>query len=437
MRFNQTSNSTLCPANPQGSICVAHVLVLFCRCASRLRASRPRPGSVRSWTLGFACVAGIQVSLSLRPWCSRGILGPVKRSPRRPGSNRPTGKFRGPLRVVIVAAPGPDAGDLFGPLDILRYASQFALQHDPPPGHGYAIEVVSSGRAKTLVEAAGVRITAERTYREIEGPIDTLLLMPIDESQLHDRDPAFNTWLAKAAGKSRRVAGLCTGAFLLGQAGLLEDRRATTHWAFCDELRRQFPNTEVDADPIFVRDGHIYTSAGAMAGMDLVLALVEEDLGPEIARQVARFLVLFLRRPGGQSQFSTQLQMQFAQRKPVRKVQDWINDNLHADLSVEALAQRAAMSERNFRRVFAREVGIGPAKYVERVRVESAQRRLEETADGTEAVAAACGFVSAEQMRCAFLRVLGVGPAVYRSRFSSSRRPDSTIPGNHSAHYAN
>ena len=378
-------------------------------------------------------MAEIQGSLALRPSAVSGILGFVKRNSHRPGSKRSAGKSRLPLRVVIVAAPGPDAGDLFGPLDILRYASQFAAQQDPPPGPGYAIEVVSSNRVKTLVESAGVRITAERTYREIEGPIDTLLLMPIDESRLDDHDPGFNTWLAKAAGKSRRVAGLCTGAFLLGQAGLLEGRRATTHWAFCDELRRQFPNTLVDANPIFVRDDHIYTSAGAMAGMDLVLALVEEDLGPEVARQVARFLVLFLRRPGGQSQFSTQLQTQFAQRKPVREVQDWIGDNLDADLSVEALARRAAMSDRNFRRVFAREVGIGPAKYVERARVEAAQRRLEETADGTEAVAAVCGFASAEQMRCAFLRVLGVGPAVYRSRFSSSQRPDSTILGNNSA----
>lgn len=327
-----------------------------------------------------------------------------------------------PIRVVIVAFPGPDAGDVFGPLDVLRYASRFAAEQNGSRRAFYAIDVVSAGDPPVLCDIAGLRLLAEQRYGDVKGAIDTLLFTPIGESLLPAADPDLVQWVAAQAPRARRVVGLCTSAFLLAKAGLLTGRRATTHWAFCDELRRRFPEVTVEPDPIYIRDGHIYTSAGAMAGLDLLLALVEEDFGAQVARAVARFLVLFLRRPGGQAQFSAQLAAQFAQREPLRELQGWIFDHLDADLSVDALAQRAAMSPRNFRRVFANEVGSTPAKFVEHARVEAARRHLEETTEGVEVIATVCGFTSAEQMRCAFIRALGVSPAAYRERFATARR---------------
>jgi transcriptional regulator GlxA family with amidase domain len=216
------------------------------------------------------------------------------------------------------------------------------------------------------------------------------------------------------------VVGLCTGSFVLAEAGLLDGRSATTHWAFCDELARRFPGVKVQPDPIYVRDGGVYTSAGATAGLDLVLALVEEDLGRRVALTVAQWMVVFLKRPGGQSQFSVQLSTQMAGRQPLRDMQAWVLDHPGADLSVEALARRVNMSPRNFFRVFVREVGMTPGRFVERVRVEAARRLLEETSRGVPDVATASGFGSQEAMRVAFRRALGVSPKGYRSRFCTT-----------------
>ena len=220
----------------------------------------------------------------------------------------------------------------------------------------------------------------------------------------------------------RRLASVCSGTFLLAEAGLLDGRRATTHWRVCDELAHRYPKITVERDPIFVGDRGVYTSAGVTAGMDLALALVEEDHGRELALRVARQLVMFLKRPGGQSQFSAQLAVQAADREPLRELQAWIADHLDADLSVAELASQVAMSERNFARVFTREVGLTAARFVERARVEGARRRLEESTDGVEMIAARCGFGSAEVMRRAFLRLLGVPPSAYRGRFRSAAR---------------
>ncbi|NYV77159.1 GlxA family transcriptional regulator, partial [Streptomyces sp. UH6] len=219
---------------------------------------------------------------------------------------------------------------------------------------------------------------------------------------------------------AERIVSVCTGAFLLAEAGLLAGRRATTHWAYCDTLARRYPDTEVVTDPIHVRDGAVATSAGVTAGIDLALALVEEDLGRQVALQVARHLVVFLRRPGGQAQFSTQLAAQLAQRDPLREVQSWIDEHPDADLSVEALAGRASLSPRHFSRAFAAEVGATPGRYVDGVRLEAARRRLEDTGDGVAEVARACGYGTPEAMRRAFLRALSVSPAEYRRRFRPS-----------------
>ena len=238
-------------------------------------------------------------------------------------------------------------------------------------------------------------------------------------------DEALISWLRLAARRSRRVGSVCTGAFLLARAGLLDGRRATTHWTACSALRRTYPTVEVESDPIFVRDGNVYTSAGVSAGIDLALALVEEDLGSSAALAVARELVLFIRRPGGQAQFSAGLAGQSAQRPSLRALQDWIADHLDADLSVAALAERSFMSQRNFARVFAGEVGMTPAAYVESLRLERARTLLESTDAQLEEVAARCGFGTVETLRRTFGRRLDVSPSDYRSRFTARLKPPS------------
>jgi transcriptional regulator GlxA family with amidase domain len=224
-------------------------------------------------------------------------------------------------------------------------------------------------------------------------------------------------WLRETAPRARRVTSVCSGAFLLAEAGLLDGRHATTHWASCARLQEDYPAVTVEPDPIFVRDGNVTTSAGVTAGMDLALALVEEDLGRRVALEVARWLVLFVKRPGGQAQFSAGLAAQAADREPLRELQDWIADHLREDLTVRALAERSHMSERNFARAFRREIGMTPATYVEALRVERARAALQDSGAPMAGVAYDAGFGTVETMRRAFHRRLGVGPAAYRGRF--------------------
>jgi transcriptional regulator GlxA family with amidase domain len=231
-------------------------------------------------------------------------------------------------------------------------------------------------------------------------------------------DPRLIDWLRGHAPRAERVVSVCTGAILLAGAGLLDGRRATTHWAYCDKLARDHPAVDVDPDPIYVRDGHVATSAGVTSGIDLALALVEEDLGRDTALAVARHLVVFLRRPGNQAQFSAQLAAQTARREPLREVQQWITEHPDGDLSVEALAARALLSPRHFARSFQAETGMTPGRYVDRVRLEHARRLLEDTTDGVEEISRASGYGTPEAMRRAFVRTLGAAPAEYRRRFS-------------------
>ena len=320
-------------------------------------------------------------------------------------------------RVVVIAMPCAEVVDVAGILDIF-YAVSERTGRTGASDAGYTVEVVSP--VETVCAWPGLRLVADRSYRSVRGSIDTLIVTGIDEPDDAKRDPELVRWLARMAPRTRRVVGLCTGSFVLAEAGLLDGRSATTHWAFCDELARRFPGVKVQPDPIYVRDGGVYTSAGATAGLDLVLALVEEDLGRRVALRVAQWMVVFLKRPGGQSQFSVQLSTQMADRQPLREMQSWVLDHPRADLSVEALARRVNMSPRNFFRVFVREVGMTPGRFVERVRVEAARRLLEETSRGVPDVAIASGFGSQEAMRVAFRRALGVSPKGYRSRFCTT-----------------
>jgi transcriptional regulator GlxA family with amidase domain len=222
------------------------------------------------------------------------------------------------------------------------------------------------------------------------------------------------------AGSARRITSVCSGAFLLAEAGLLDGRRVSTHWSRCTELADRYPGVQVEPDPIFTRDGNVVTSAGVTAGMDMALALVEDDLGRDAALTIARYLVLFLRRPGNQAQFSSHLSIQLADRDEIRSLQQWIAGHPDADCTVEALADRAGMSPRHLARTFTEQVGTTPARYVEGVRVEIARRRLEESSDPVERVAASCGFGTTETMRRSFIRTVGVPPAEYRRRFRTA-----------------
>jgi transcriptional regulator GlxA family with amidase domain len=284
---------------------------------------------------------------------------------------------------------------------------------------GYRTTVLSHDGAPVRT-SSGLTIVPHASLAEAPTAIDTLLVAGGAGAARASADTALIEWIAAHARTARRVASVCTGAFLLAAAGVLDGRRATTHWAAAAELARRHPLVSVDPEPIFVRDGTVWTSAGVTAGMDLALAMVEEDLDRDAALTIARHLVLFLRRPGNQSQFSATLAVREPERAGLREVQRFAVENLTADLTVETLAEHAHMSSRHFARSFREEVGITPARYVERVRLEAARRRLEESEEPVATVAVACGFGTPETMRRVFLRALGVGPAEYRRRFQAT-----------------
>jgi transcriptional regulator GlxA family with amidase domain len=314
-------------------------------------------------------------------------------------------------RVVIVAFPRVQTLDVHGPAEVFTTATQLSERG------GYAVEVVAARPGP--LPTSSIALYPDRTIDRCRGPIDTLVVAGGRGVRAAAQDEALVAWLKAAARRSRRVTSVCTGAFLLAEAGLLEGRRATTHWASCALLARGYPGVEVEPDPIFVRDGNVITSAGVTSGMDLALALVEEDLGREIALETARWLVMFVKRPGGQAQFSAQLEAQTADREPLRDLQEWLPDHLDEDLSVPALARRASMSERNFARAWRDETGMTPAVYVEAARVERARIALDSGDLPVETIALQTGFGTVETMRRAFRRRVGVSPAGYRSRFRS------------------
>jgi transcriptional regulator GlxA family with amidase domain len=263
---------------------------------------------------------------------------------------------------------------------------------------------------------SGLRIVADRGYARVTGGNDTLIVRGGDIGPMA-ADVRLHRWLHAMVPRTRRLASVCSGSFILAEAGLLDGRRATTHWLGMRLFQRRYPLVQLDQDAIFVRDGAIYTSAGVTAGIDMALALIEEDLGRAIALDVARRLVVFLKRPGGQSQFSGHLAAQEVSSTGLRDLPEWIVGHLADDLSVERLAARAAMSPRNFARVFRRESGCTPGKFVERARVDAARRLLEDGEDTLETIATRCGFGSGEHMRRTFRRHVGVVPIDYRRRF--------------------
>jgi transcriptional regulator GlxA family with amidase domain len=266
-----------------------------------------------------------------------------------------------------------------------------------------------------------VQLLADQTYRQMRQPVDTLLVAGGEGAQQMRYSPKFLEWLRHQSSKARRYGSVCTGALVLAEAGLLDGRRVTTHWNWCRELEQNHPKVKVDPRPIYVRDKNLFTSAGVTAGIDLSLALVEDDLGGALALQVAQMMVVFLRRPGGQSQFSATLMAQAHGHRSFRDLLAWIADNIGMKLSVETLARRAAMSPRNFSRIFREEIGETPARHIETLRMEAARRQLETTVESLDEVADVCGFGSAEILRRTFFRRTGTTPGKYRSSFAHRR----------------
>jgi transcriptional regulator GlxA family with amidase domain len=316
-----------------------------------------------------------------------------------------------PRSVVIVAYPDVQSLDVSGPAEVFAAASAHGAT---PP---YDLTVVSSS-GRQIRATSGLRFVADATVAQHDAPIDTLVVAGGDGTRQAMADQALLAWLRTAADRSRRVTSVCSGALILAAAGLLDGRRATTHWSVCGIMARLYPSVRVDEDRIFVRDGHVWTSAGVTAGMDLALALVEDDHGSALALDVARQLVLFTQRAGGQSQFSTQLTVRRAEREPLREVLAHIADHLDGDLSVPALARRATMSPRTFARAFRAEVGTTPAAFVRASRVEAARRLLEGSDAGMADIARRCGFGTVETMHRAFRRTVNTTPGAYRRHFS-------------------
>jgi len=332
----------------------------------------------------------------------------------------------------ILVVPGAFSLDVFGPLEVFTMGTRLWAQRsewDPALKHvdaadtsqlelqrqsgAYQVELVSE-HGGPVPSSSDVPLHTARATRQVVDPFDTLLVAGGEGISAAMKSDALKSEVVRLAALCRRVTSVCTGAFLLADAGLLRGRRATTHWASCAALAELFPDISVELAPIYTRDGNVYTSAGATAGMDLALALVREDLGNALAREIARWLVLFVQRPSGQAQLSAALQSQSSQQQPLRDLQIWIADHPDADLRVSELAQRVGMSPRNFARAFTRELGVTPANYVEQARLEAACRRLEFGDDCLEHVALDVGFGTVETLRRAFKRVLGVGPAEYR-----------------------
>ena len=319
-----------------------------------------------------------------------------------------------PIRAIdLLVFPAVQLLDVAGPVQVFASANDLVTEAGGAPP--YLVKVVAHG-GRSVTASSGV-VLAAGPLTQPGDAVDTLLVAGGPGVDAAAENPVLVDWLRRRAAQARRVASVCTGAFLLAATGVLDGRRAATHWKYCTMLAQRFPLVRVEPDPIFLCDGPVWTSAGVTAGIDLALALVEEDLGSTVALAVARYLVVFLKRPGGQAQFSAALALQAADDK-FGALHDWINGHLSDDLSLSVLAAQAGMSERSFSRHYAEATGQTPARAIERLRVEAARRLLSESRRPVKRIAQRCGFGSEETMRRSFLRLLAVTPQDYRARFT-------------------
>jgi len=324
-------------------------------------------------------------------------------------------------RIALIAFEGVDLLDVAGPLSAFASVNKFVEREYPELGPVYECEVFGKA-VGPVITSTGLALVAGRAYGNIRGSIDTLIVPGGAREAVRRarQDQKLMAMIRALAPQARRLTSVCTGTFILAEAGLLDGHTVTTHWAACRRLAEEFPNITVDPDPIYVRDGSVYSSAGKTAGIDLAFAMIEEDLGRGWALSVSRHMVVHLQRPGGQSQFSIPLQAQIQDAESLKGLPMWIVDNLTEDLTVAALAKRIGMSQRNFTRVFRKELHTTPAKFVEVARLDAARRRIENSALPIKTLACDLGFTSAEQLRRAFQRQFGINPDSYRDHFGRS-----------------
>lgn len=318
--------------------------------------------------------------------------------------------------IALLGFDNVAALDITGPYEVFSLPSYLTQDQTVAP---YRI-VLLADQTGPVRSASGLSLIADASWRSFQDKVDTLLVCGGPDMTMLQRNQKLLAWLRTMARRTRRIGSICTGAFLLAKAGLLSNRRATTHWSEVERLAEEYPSTTVEPDAIYVKDGHVYTSAGITAGMDLALALVEEDLGRDMALAVARMLVLFLKRPGGQSQFSTQLQAQTTESQRLTDLLSWLAAHHHQPMTVEDMASQAGMSPRTFARVFVEETSDTPALYLEKLRLEHAVRLLETTSTSLDITARECGFTGHEQLRRTFQRHKGITPQAYQQRFRST-----------------
>jgi len=321
--------------------------------------------------------------------------------------------------IVIIAPPMTSILDVAGPLEVFAKTVDYIQNYIPVIKESYTTHILSVDSSTIVNTSSGLPIVCEGGIESINYEVDTVLVAGKGSSENKVLQNVLD-WLKANAPNIRRIGSVCAGAFILAEAGLLDGRRATSHWQVCEKLARLYPAIKVEKDPIYVKDGNIYTSAGISTGIDLSLAMVEEDFGRDVAVMVARVLVLYLKRPGNQSQFSNILMHQTVDYEPIQVVQDWVVDHLAEELTIEILAEKASMSPRNFARVFLRETGITPAKYIEKVRLEAARRRLEETRLTIDEISNECGIGNADGLRRLFLRHMRTTPSDYRKSFTTA-----------------
>jgi transcriptional regulator GlxA family with amidase domain len=325
--------------------------------------------------------------------------------------------------VDIIVYPGFKALEAIGPLKVFDYANSHLAARGK--GHGYQV-CIAATQVGMVASDTIMSLQATKKITPLALPDLAIVVGAHQIEAALLRDAGIVEWVSAVKGRIARLAALCTGSFFLAEAGALNGKRATTHWAAAARFKERYPAVTVDADAIFVRAENIWTSAGVTAGIDLALAIVEEDFGRDLALEVARDLVVYLKRPGGQSQFSIYLSSQMTRHPKVRDLQDWILAHLAHDLSTPVLAQRLAMSERNLTRVFQRETTSTPAEFIETARFELARRLLEDNNTSLKLIAAKTGFGTEERMRRVFQRRLGITPRDYCERFSSTLRPETS-----------
>jgi len=324
--------------------------------------------------------------------------------------------------IAFLTIPNATLLDITGPYEVFAQTMEYIEAKESKDNIRYILHNVSAERNKNITTASGMTIHCQETIRDIDYDIDTLFIPGVPNSlqPTYKLNSHALNWIKEQAGKVRRLCSVCTGTFLLAEAGLLNGKKATTHWEKCEILGQMYPNTKVDPNSIFVKDRNIYTSAGISSGMDLALALVEEDFGKSTALNVARQMVLYLKRPGSQSQYSSVLTHQHTDYRPIQDICQWIEEHLEENITMEVIAEKCAMSVRNFTRVFTRETGISPGRYIDKLRVETACRYLVDTQLSMKEVAILCGLTSVDNMRKVFLKYISISPMDYRKNFTTT-----------------